>query len=175
MLHHDRPQPHVRPMLSPMAKDGDDQLDDRLSKILGRNVRRLRRAMAPKMSQERLAALANVSRSTVAQLEGGRYKGARVSTVLQLARGLRTSPSALLHGAGSEDTQVIDAFLDSGEARALAPADEEVAWLRDLPAIFWADIPPTTETVALILRLRRRTEARAGAPTRPRRRSRPTH
>ena len=58
------------------------------------NLRRLR--LEHGFSQQKLADAANVSRATIAGIEGGRYPGANTSTVVGLARALGEPVEALL-------------------------------------------------------------------------------
>lgn len=131
------------------------KLDEKTSKIVGVNVLRLRNDQG--LSQIAVAKAAGISRSTVAALEGGRYRSVDTTTVLGLAKALGVDPGELLGRPAEEapSDEIVDEFLSSPWKNAVSPTDEEIRWLRSLPLVFWAGMRATPEAVADVIKVRR--------------------
>ncbi|MHB9054221.1 MAG: helix-turn-helix transcriptional regulator [Thermoleophilia bacterium] len=63
--------------------------------MVGDNIRRIRTAKRPKMSQEKLARLADVSRQTIYDLENDRRQNTTENTIERIAAALGVPSSEL--------------------------------------------------------------------------------
>lgn len=124
--------------------------------IVGDNVRRLRRAASPVITQEELAQVSGLSRATIAALERHRYPSVTLETVTSLARGLGVVIDELLLDVETGSlTGAIKEFLRSPWHDALQPTDEELRWLRHLPSARWLGARVDAESIADLLKWRR--------------------
>jgi transcriptional regulator with XRE-family HTH domain len=132
--------------------------------FLRANVTRLRKERG--LSQHKLAALAGISRSTIAAIELGRYRSADTATVEALAKALGVEPGTLLRPDPERApiAPFVNDFIASPWAQAVKPTDEELDWLRGLPEVVWFGSRPTAESFARILLWRRETEKGPGQP-----------
>ncbi len=127
---------------------------------LGMRLRAARQAKG--WSQHRLAALAGLSRSTVAALELGRYATCDTGTVAALAQALGVSKSRLLDDRPRRSVSmlrradIVEDFLASLWPRALRLEPGEIAWLDTLPLSLWHDVAETPQAVAELLAWYRR-------------------
>ncbi len=123
--------------------------------VLGANVASLRTRLG--YTQTALAARAILSRSTIASIEGGKYKGSDGSTLLALAAALGTTVDDLTKAKpdGDQTPPLVAAYFASEWAVAQKPTSAEKDWLCTLPPITWVGIRPTAETVARIIQWRR--------------------
>lgn len=114
-----------------------------LHRTIGENVRSLRRAQRPRMSQERLAALSGLHRNTVAQLESGTADTVKLETLEAIAPHLRVEVHSLLLPAepvlATDVQRRIDEFMNSEIAGKVEPDEEAhlrgAAWLWGPPPI----------------------------------------
>lgn len=115
---------------------------------LGLNVRRLREQL--ELRQEDLAERTGVSRQTIIDLETGSREGARDSTVKRFAAFFRVKWTDLLEPLPTTATSkaILDAYLSSPYAQIDAPlADDELKWLKAIPAAVFFELRPTPESV----------------------------
>lgn len=109
-------------------------------------------------TQKQLSSAARVGIATIKRVEGG--QGGSLATMNAIAKAvgvdiddLVTTPTGTASVAGLIDKWVEGERL---RPRLLPPVtDEEVAWLRSLPDVFWVELPPTEETLESLVRARR--------------------
>jgi transcriptional regulator with XRE-family HTH domain len=103
-----------------------------LTKVIGRNVRRLRKAAKPKITQDELAARAGVHRNTIVFLENDTLEGIQSTTIESIAAALGVDPQDLLlpdEGELPDDVEAsLKSFYDSGVGGPYS--DDEKAKLR---------------------------------------------
>ncbi len=123
--------------------------------VVGANVRRLRTDR--RMTQHGLADVSGLSRSTIAAVELGKYKGMTAATLEMLARALGTTRDDLSSPRPDEgpSAEYVDALRTSSWASAIQPTDEELEWASRLPDFMWVGMRPTPETIARLIQLRR--------------------
>lgn len=146
-----------------MAKHAVDEAEERtLSQIVGANVQRLRKAMQPSMSQYSLADASGVSRSSIADLERGRYPSVDIETLQRLAPALGVTINELVDPRGSwvSSQSALDVFMSSAYAESMAPTDREKQMIRLMPDSIWWQMDVTAEAVADILMTIRRNRRR---------------
>ena len=127
--------------------------------ILGENLRRLRKAFRPKLTQKALAAKAGRSRQTIAQVECGMRESVDLDTLVDLAAALGVRTDDLVGEASgvAPVEPLLAEFLKSPYGQITKPTPEELAWLRELPGLFWVSAPPSPESLHhLILAYRAR-------------------
>lgn len=115
---------------------------------LARNLRQARRDAG--LSQNALAKLAGVSRVTVADIERGTNTRAKPETLERLASALSVTVLQLKSGkpvGRSVQRECVERFLRSAWVEAKPLSDEEIDWLRSLPAIPWCGGAPSDETL----------------------------
>lgn len=152
-----------------MSRAHDDSMPPRPRPALGPNLKRLREAHVPKLSQAKLAQMAGLDRSVIARLESGMRSGATLDTIEALARALGVTAAELV-GPGEPDAAErgvaeIQPLIDRFEAQERGPAPrvratpEEIAWLRSRPWVFWRDMPPTLDTLEYLVQAYRSRDA----------------
>lgn len=72
-------------------------MDSDAARRLGKNVERERKNKEPRLTQERLAELAEIDRTHVSQIEAGK-RSVRLETLVKLAGALDIEPAELLDG-----------------------------------------------------------------------------
>lgn len=94
------------------------------------------------VSQQQLADLSGVAKPTIANIERGIHRTAKLDTLEKLAKALKCDVSQLTGERISGDFKVIDEFLESSIARELNLDPSEIAWLREL-RINWLNRTPS--------------------------------
>lgn len=128
---------------------------------LGRNLRRLREARG--WSQQELSDRSDVSRPVIARLELGTSGPPSLETAERLAKALGVSLDALTAdpntAAGAAHMEpLVEAFLGSDLAHQLPGGpvtEEELAWLRSIPVVYWGGSPPTPASIYHLILARR--------------------
>lgn len=121
--------------------------------------------MEANLSQYELADRSGVSRVTIANIERGKFRSARLETLEKLARVLRIPVSGFsdVDMQTSPARDLVDEFLDSPWAAALEPTNEEKAWLRSIQEIQWLGDKPSPESFHhALIALRKRKPSTVG-------------
>jgi transcriptional regulator with XRE-family HTH domain len=150
--------PKWTPVERPAAYGADVSPPGRKDRVVGKNVARIRNARTnPKMSQAALAAVAGVSRSTIANLESGYSGNPEYDTVKALAGALGVSPLELYAGAaGSTPVEpLVDALEASPLGAQLAMTAGERSWLRGLGTLDFGGVSPTVQSLYFMVLARR--------------------
>lgn len=110
------------------------------------------------MTQQQLAQRARVGIATVKRIEGGH--GASLTTLHAIARALGVDLGDLVGvpAGRASVSSLIDSWVEGERLRPrlLPPVtDDEIAWLRGLPEVFWIELPPTEATLEALVRARR--------------------
>lgn len=126
--------------------------------LVGVNLKKIRVRLG--LSQEQVAERTGIHPMSVSKLERGERTTPDAGTLEALTRGLGLRPGELLEDA-SGALPIDDAIASlraSGLSALLAPplSDDEIAWLRSLPAIFWIGSPPTDESLVLLVQSHRK-------------------
>jgi transcriptional regulator with XRE-family HTH domain len=109
-----------------------------------------------KMSQRRLAELAEVSPTTIATLESGASQTADMGTLRKFAVALNVRVSELTDiDAVAPAEPLLAAYLASPWSALDKPTKEELAWFRSLPGVVFFDAARTPEAVHYLLVARR--------------------
>lgn len=110
------------------------------------------------ISQNELAKRAKIGIATLKRIEGG--QGGSLETLAAVAKALGVEMGDLLEvPMGRTSIQaLIDRWVEGERIRPrLEPpaTEEEIAWLRGLPPVFWVELPPTEATLENLIRARR--------------------
>lgn len=129
--------------------------------ILARQVRRYRNRLG--VSQVKLADMAGLGSATIKRVESGKGAG-HTSTLEALARVFGVQQGHLTEEpAGASEVQpLIDAWVEGERIRPrLDPPvlPEEIKWLRDLPPVFWEEIPLTEIALQRLVEAKRTRES----------------
>jgi transcriptional regulator with XRE-family HTH domain len=121
--------------------------------LIGTRVRELR--LRAKLTQEKLAAKAGLSRIALVRLESGARLSASLQTLQRLAAVLGVGVAELTESvAESRIEPTIKAYRDSPWADIDKPTELEIDWLLSRYWIF-SEITPSPEHIHEILKLRR--------------------
>lgn len=118
------------------------------------NIRVARKAAH--ISQQQLADAAGISRATIAQIEGGRYKSLSLATLERISLALGIAEIDLLRRANETLPDSLLPFQQSPWFLALKPATPELAKLARILKIMWPRKNPEPEAIAELLQFIRR-------------------
>ncbi|MEM6533129.1 MAG: helix-turn-helix transcriptional regulator [Myxococcota bacterium] len=115
------------------------------------------RRKAAKLSQEKLAARAGISRVSLTRIENA-TQTPETDTLRKIATALEMGLDELTGGTVTKVTgrEVLEILLDSPWKDAIQITDEERLWLTSLPSTTWYNVRPSAEIIADFLRTRRR-------------------
>lgn len=133
--------------------------DAELMRVIAENVKRLRKAMRPKMSQAVLADLAGMHKNSINALEKHKKKGIEVAALRAIAKALGATVDDLLTPvAGTEPiTAVMRVYRESPWAQIDKPTDDEMTAVRRIAMLSWFGAEPDPEALHhLVEALRKR-------------------
>jgi transcriptional regulator with XRE-family HTH domain len=123
---------------------------------LGRRLRALRKAVVPKLTQDKLAEMAGLARITVAYLETGQSQTADTDTVVKLAAALQVRLEDLTGtGSSAPITNAVAAFSKSSWGDITKPTKGELDWLLSLAGTQLLGGEPTPEVLHHLIKARR--------------------
>lgn len=128
--------------------------EETLSSAAAANILRARKAI--KMSQHRLAEASGLSRSTIAQIENGRYNSLSLATLEAISRAVQVPEVELLRRTGPQPSPSARAFEVSAWKDAMKPSVTEMAILSRALGVIWPNEKVDPETTAELLRVLRR-------------------
>lgn len=110
------------------------------------------------ISQTDLAKMAKLGIATVKRIEAGTSGSLETLAAIARALGVDLGELAGMPTGRSSVAALLDQWVEGERIRPRLdppPTEEEIAWLRNLPSIFWTELPPTEQTLENLVRARR--------------------
>lgn len=121
----------------------------------GERLRELR--LRAKLTQQQLSEKSGVQQASLARLESGTVPSPRLPTARKLAAALGVPLTELFSASvGAESIEkAIREYQSLPEAAAQRATEEELDWLRRLPAMVWLDEPAAGHAIYHLIQYRR--------------------